>query len=543
MERKILVTCALLYANGPLHLGHLVEYIQADIWQRLQKIRGYNCVFVCGNDAHGTPIMLSAKKNGIDPETLIAQIHQEHKKDFADFHIEFDNFYTTHSPENQQLTEAIYKRLHEQGDIITHIISQAYDLKEHMFLPDRYVKGDCPRCGASDQYGDSCEVCGATYTPLELKNPVSAISGTPPIQKESEHYFFQLPKHTEFLRQWIQTNSLQEEIRNKLMEWFTAGLKEWDISRDAPYFGFQIPGTENKYFYVWLDAPIGYMASFKNLCVRRPELNFDEFWHDQKTELYHFIGKDIVYFHTLFWPALLHSAGYRTPTAVFAHGFLTINGQKMSKSRGTFIQARNYLDHLNPEYLRYYYAAKLTSHVEDLDLNLTDFTQRINADLVGKVVNIASRCASFINKHFNSTLSTHIIQAELLQDFITAGNSIVDHYEAREYSRAIRAIMELADRANQYIDAEKPWALMKEAGKEQHVHDVCSLGLNLFRLLILYLKPVLPQTAQKVEDFLNISPMTWNDREHILREHKVKPFTPLLQRITTEQIEALQKAS
>jgi methionyl-tRNA synthetase len=548
--RKILVTCALIYANGSIHLGHLVEYIQADIWVRFQRMREQECIYICGNDTHGTPIMLTAKQRGMTPEELIAEIFQEHIKDFADFYVEFDNFYTTHSEESRELTELFYQRLKAHDDIAIRNISQAYDPKEQMFLPDRYVKGECPRCGASDQYGDNCEVCGATYSPLDLKNPISVISGIPPVQKESEHYFFLLSKHTKFLEDWLQPKSghVQPEVANKLAEWFKEGLQDLDISRDAPYFGFKIPGTDAKYFYVWLDAPIGYMAILKNLCARNPKINFDEYWlKENATELYHFVGKDIINFHALFWPAMLHSAGFRTPTAVFTHGYLTIEGLKMSKSRGTFITAREYLNHLNPEYLRYYFAAKLNSHVEDIDLNLTDFMQRINSDLVGKVVNIASRCASFIHKYFDGKLSASkpIYAETLLKQFTDRSEGIAINYETREYSRAMRIIMELADHANHFIDNKKPWAEIKKEEQKQNVHEVCSLGLNLFRLLIIYLKPVLPETVKKAEGFLNIPPLTWADADinKILLDHTINPFTPLLQRITPEQIAALQNIS
>lgn len=542
--RKILVTSALPYANGSIHCGHLVGYIQTDIWVRFQKMQGHECYFVCGDDSHGTPIMLSAKQRGIDPETLIVEMRKEHKKDFEDFYINVDNFYTTHSPENREFSELIYQRLSARGEIIKRTIRQAYDPKEQMFLPDRYVKGECPRCGAQDQYGDSCEVCGATYSPLDLRNPLSVVSGVTPIEKESEHYFFKLPHYTEFLKQWTQAGHLQDEVKNKLAEWFAAGLQDWDISRDAPYFGFPIPDAPGKYFYVWLDAPIGYMASFKNFCETHPQVNFDDFWFENnKTELYHFVGKDIIYFHALFWPAMLQGARFRTPNAIFANGFLTIGGQKMSKSRGTFINARAYLEHLNPEFLRYYFAAKLNSHVEDIDLSFGDFSQRINADLVGKIVNIASRSASFIHKYFHGKLAIHASEPKLLEEFIVAGDAIAQAYEAREFSRAIRAIMELADRANQYIDSQKPWALIKQAGQEHAVHEVCSLSLNLFRILITYLKPVLPQTAKNVEDFLNIPPMTWENRRNILLDHTINPFVPLLQRITEDQVAAIGKTT
>lgn len=540
--RKLLITCALPYANGSIHLGHLIEHVQADIWVRFQKMLGHDCVFICADDAHGTPIMLSAKQKNIAPEALIAQVKLEHQQDFADFLIDFDNYYTTHSEENRELSELIYHRLQQHDDIDVRVIRQAYDPIENMFLPDRYVKGECPRCGSKDQYGDSCEVCGATYAPLDLKNPISVVSGAAPIEKESEHYFFRLPKYTEFLQHWIeQPGHLQPEVRNKIGEWFVSGLQEWDISRDAPYFGFAIPGAENKYFYVWLDAPIGYMASFKNLCAQRKDLDFAAYWDkNSNAELYHFVGKDIINFHALFWPAMLHASEFRIPSAIFVHGFLTIDGQKMSKSRGTFINARAYLNHLNPEYLRYYFAAKLNSNVEDLDLSFTDFVQRINSDLVGKVVNIASRCASFIHNYFNGELSATCVNQELLTAFVTAGDSIADAFNKREFNRAIRSIMELADRANQYIDAEKPWTLIKQPGNEKHVQDVCSMGLNLFRILMIYLKPVLPHTAKNSEAFLNIAPLTWDDRKQPLLGHTIKPFIPLLQRIKEEQISALK---
>lgn len=537
-KRRILVTYALFYANGPIHFGHLLGAIQTDIWVRFQKMRGHECFYICGDDAHGTPVMLTAKQRNMDPKDLIAEMQKEHLKDLTDFHIEFDNYYTTHSPENQELSNYVYEKLQKNNDITQRKIKQAYDPKEQMFLPDRYVKGECPRCGAKDQYGDSCEVCSATYSPLDLKDPISVVSGVTPVTKESEHYFFQLPKYTEFLQQWT-ANHLQDEVRNKLSEWFTLGLQDWDISRDAPYFGFEIPNAPGKFFYVWMDAPIGYIASFKNYCARNPKIAFDDYWFKQNdTELYHFVGKDIIYFHALFWPAMLQGAGLRTPNAIFTHGFLTIDGKKMSKSRGTFINARTYLDHFNPEYLRYYFAAKLNGHVEDIDLNFKDFVQRVNSDLVGKVVNIASRCASFIHKYFNGQLAATCDNA-LIKEFVSAGDEIAKHYETREYSRAMRAIMELADWANQYIDTKKPWALIKETGKEQEVHEDCTLALNLFRLIIIYLKPVLPDTAQKVEQFLNIQPLTWESRKEILLNHPINPYVPLLQRITEDQTKVL----
>lgn len=535
--RTLLVTAALPYANGAMHLGHLVEYIQADIWVRFQKLRGHTCIFVCGDDAHGTPIMLSAEKQGISPEQLIKNIHTERLADFKDFFIEFDNYYTTHSKENYELVTTIYKRLYENGDIELQTIEQCYDASAKMFLPDRFVKGECPRCGAVDQYGDNCEVCGATYTPLELKNPLSAISSTIPIKKTSEHFFFCLKKYEIQLKAWLEAGHLQNQIANKLLEWFKIGLQNWDISRDAPYFGFEIPGAPNKYFYVWLDAPIGYMASFKNLCARRPDLNFDEFWKSTSTtELYHFIGKDIIYFHALFWPALLMGSGYRTPTNIFAHGFLTINGQKMSKSRGTFITARDYLNQLDPEYLRYYYAAKLNGQIEDIDLNFEDFANRINSDLVGKVINIASRCANFITKHFSCKLSSELDKPDLYTEFVQAGENIAKHYNACNFNRAVRDIMALADKANQYIDGEKPWAMAKDQVDNPKIQTVCSMGINLFYLLIIYLQPILPKTAQLSAEFLNITELSWDNRHIPLREHSINIFKPLMQRIDPKKI-------
>jgi len=575
-SRNILVTSALPYANGSIHLGHLVEYIQTDIWTRFQKMRGHQCLYVCADDAHGTPIMLRARQEGIEPEELIRRIADEHQQDFSDFNIEFDNYHSTHSEENKELASLIYTRLRDAGHIASRTITQAYDPKEEMFLPDRFIKGECPKCGAADQYGDNCEACGATYSPVELKNAVSAVSGAKPVEKESEHYFFKLADFEEMLKGWTKGGHLQDEVSNKLDEWFEAGLQEWDISRDAPYFGFEIPDHPGKYFYVWLDAPIGYMASLKNLCdaqggasvaggttpgmgevgrSKEPEprtpgatdqtnLNFDDFWGpNSDAEVYHFIGKDIIYFHALFWPAMLQGAGFRTPTAIFAHGFLTVDGQKMSKSRGTFIKARTYLDHLNPEYLRYYFAAKLGSGVEDIDLNLEDFSQRVNSDLVGKVVNIASRCSGFIKKRFDGVLSSEVAEPELFQEFATAGNSIAERFEKREFSRAVREIMALADRANQYIDEKKPWVIAKEEGKEQELQAVCSMGINLFRLLIGYLRPILPATAEKSEAFLQVEPLTWDVLTTPLTNHTIAKFKPLMTRVEATQIEAILEAS
>ena len=542
-RRTILVTSALPYANGPIHIGHLVEYIQTDIWARFQKLRGHDCLYVCADDAHGTPIMLRAEQEGLTPEQLIERVGEEHRADFRDFHIGFDNYYSTHSPENRELAELIYRRNHEAGHITTRTITQAFDPEREMFLPDRFIRGECPRCGTADQYGDSCEACGATYAPTELKNPVSVVSGSTPVERESLHYFFRLADFEPMLREWTSGDHVQDEVTNKLNEWFDAGLREWDISRDAPYFGFRIPDTGDKYFYVWLDAPIGYMASFRNLCEREG-LDFDAYWgRDSETELYHFIGKDIIYFHTLFWPAMLAGAGMRTPSAVFAHGFLTVDGQKMSKSRGTFIRARTYLDHLNPEYLRYYFAAKLGSGVDDIDLNLDDFIQRVNSDLVGKVVNIASRCAGFINKRFEGRLSVEFTEPALYREFIDASDAIAADYEARDYGHAIRKIMALADRANQYIDANKPWVLAKEAGREQQVQDVCSVGLNLFRVLATWLQPVLPAMAEQVESFLNLPAMRWDAIEVPLTDHRINKFKPLMTRVEQDKVDAMLEDS
>jgi methionyl-tRNA synthetase len=542
-QRTILVTSALPYANGPIHIGHLVEYIQTDIWARFQKLRRHDCLYVCADDAHGTPIMLRAEQEGLTPEQLIERVGEEHRADFRDFHIGFDNYYTTHSPENRELSELVYRRNHDAGHITTRTITQAFDPEREMFLPDRFIRGECPRCGAPDQYGDSCESCGATYAPTELKNPVSVVSGSTPVERDSLHYFFKLADFEPMLREWTSAEHVQDEVTNKLNEWFDAGLREWDISRDAPYFGFRIPDTEDKYFYVWLDAPIGYMASFRNLCEREG-LDFDAYWSQgSEAELYHFIGKDIIYFHTLFWPAMLAGAGMRTPSAVYAHGFLTVDGQKMSKSRGTFIKARTYLDHLNPEYLRYYFAAKLGSGVDDIDLNLEDFIQRVNSDLVGKVVNIASRCAGFINKRFEGRLSAECAEPALYSEFIDSSEAIAADYEAREYGHAIRKIMALADRANQYIDANKPWVLAKEPGREQQVQDVCSVGLNLFRVLATWLQPVLPAMARQVETFLNLPAMRWDAIETPLTDHRINKFTPLMTRVEQDKVEAMLEDS
>ncbi len=544
MTRNILVTSALPYANGSIHLGHLVEYIQTDIWARFQKMRRHNCTYVCADDAHGTAIMLRARQEGITPEELIARVSEEHQQDFAGFHIGFDNYHSTHSEENRFFANTIYERNRDAGNIHSKFITQAYDPVENIFLPDRFIKGDCPKCGAPDQYGDNCENCGASYNPADLKNPRSVVSGATPVEKESEHYFFKLGNFESMLREWTKAGHLQKEITNKLNEWFEAGLQDWDISRDAPYFGFEIPDHPGKYFYVWLDAPIGYMASFKNLCKRRDDLDFEFYWNPgSEAELYHFIGKDIQYFHTLFWPAMLHGAGFRVPTNVFIHGFLTVDGQKMSKSRGTFIKASTYLKHLNPEYLRYYFAGKLGSGVDDIDLNLEDFAQRVNADLVGKFVNIASRCAGFITKRFDGRLSDSLVEPSLWNDFKHAGDEIAEQFEKREYARAMRSIMALADKANQYIDEKQPWVVAKEEGKDDELQQICSMGLNLFRVLACYLKPVLPATIEAAEAFLKIEPLAWDDAKTPLHGHVIGKFKPLMTRVDPKQIEAVVEDS
>lgn len=542
--RKILVTSALPYANGSIHLGHMLEYVQTDMWVRYQKLRGNQAIYVCADDAHGSAIMLRAEKEGITPEQLIDGVRAEHMADFADFGVDFDNYHSTHSEENRELSASIYLALRDKGHIATRAVTQYFDPEKGMFLADRFIKGTCPKCGTEDQYGDNCEKCGATYSPTELKNPRSAISGAVPVLKESQHFFFKLPDFEAMLKQWTRSGALQEAVANKIAEWLDGGLQEWDISRDAPYFGFEIPDEPGKYFYVWLDAPIGYMASFKNLCSKRPELDFDAFWgKDSTAELYHFIGKDIVNFHALFWPAMLEGAGYRKPTAVNVHGYLTVNGQKMSKSRGTFIKARTYLDHLNPEYLRYYYASKLSRGVDDLDLNLEDFVQKVNSDLVGKVVNIASRCAGFIHKGNDGLLVAANPEPELWDAFQAAAPSIAEAYEARDFSRAMREIMALADRANAWIADKAPWALNKVEGKQAEVQEICALGINLFRQLVIMLKPVLPKLAADAEAFLNVKPQTWADLSLPLANHQLNPFNPLLTRIEPAKIDAMVEAS
>jgi methionyl-tRNA synthetase len=545
-HRRILVTSALPYANGSLHLGHLLEHIQTDIWVRYQRLRGNECHYVCADDTHGTAIMLKAEQQNISAEALIAQVHAEHVSDFQGFLISHDNYYSTHSEENREYSETIYNQLKAANFIAEREISQAFDPEKKLFLADRYIKGRCPKCNTDDQYGDNCEACGATYAPTELKDARSTISGATPVEKKSTHYFFKLPEFHNFLDQWLSNENLQPAVANKLREWLDAGLQEWDISRDAPYFGFEIPGTDKKYFYVWLDAPIGYMASFKDYC-NKTKINFDDFWQLDKsgqnnTELYHFIGKDIINFHGLFWPAMLSACNLRLPSAVFAHGFVSVDGAKMSKSRGTFITARNYLDHLNPEYLRYFFAARLGSGVDDIDLNLEDFANKVNADLVGKVVNIASRCAGFIRKRFDNTLAENLIGNELLTDMANEQQAIAEAYEAREFSKAMRLIMQLADRANQFIDEKQPWVIAKETSRDNELHAICSTGIIAFAQLMVYLKPVMPELANKAEAFLNIE-LRWEDCSALLTAKKINKFKPLLQRLDPEHIANMLQAN
>ncbi len=556
MSRKILVTSALPYANGSIHLGHLVEYIQTDIWVRFQKMRGNQCHYVCADDTHGTPIMLRAEKEGITPEALIDRVHGEHSADFADFLVAFDNYHSTNAPENRELACGIYEALRANGKIAVRTIEQYYDPVKQMFLPDRFIKGECPKCHAKDQYGDSCEVCGATYSPTELINPFSAVSGAAPVRRETEHYFFKLSECADFLQGWTRSGTLQDEAANKMGEWFASGLSDWDISRDAPYFGFEIPDAPGKYFYVWLDAPIGYMASFKNLCNsprpqagegagERAALDFDEYWKkDSQTELYHFIGKDILYFHALFWPATLEFSGYRKPTKVFAHGFLTVNGEKMSKSRGTFITARSYLEHVkNPEYLRYYYAAKLNGSMEDIDLNLEDFVARVNSDLIGKYVNIASRCAGFISKRFDGKLGG-VNASPVIAEMRAAATVIAEHYENRDFARALREVMALADKANGVIAAAAPWEMAKQEGREAELHAICTEALEMFRLLTLYLKPVLPKLAASVEAFLNSPALDWSCVDTPMSAgHAIQTYQHLAARLDPKQVEAMVEAN
>ncbi len=546
-KRQILVTSALPYANGHIHLGHLVEYIQTDIWVRFQKMRGHECYYVCADDTHGTPVMLRAEQEGISPDELIARMQDAHLADFEAFHIAFDNYYSTNSEENRELALGMFGKLREAGLIVKRETEHYYDPERKMFLPDRYIKGECPKCHAQDQYGDGCEVCGATYSTTDLINPRSAVSGARPERRKTEHFFFRLNECAAFLQDWMRNgrdghgSPLQAEMLHKLQEWFETGLMDWEVSRDAPYFGFEIPGAPGKYLYVWLDAPVGYMASFKNLCTRK-DIDFDAWWNPHsETELYHFIGKDILNFHALFWPATLHFSGYRTPDRICVHGFLTVNGQKMSKSRGTFIMARTYLQHLPPEYLRYYFAAKLNDRVEDIDLNLEDFMARVNSNLVGKYINIASRSAGFISKRFEGRLCSELPNEEivLLGKLQAAADEIADLYENRRFSEAIRRIMALADMANEFINETRPWEVAKQEGGEQRLHELCTANINMFRLLTLYLKPVLPQLAAKVEDFLNIEPLDWSSSKNLLLDHLINRYQHLAKRIEQKQIDAM----
>jgi len=541
--RKILVTSALPYANGSIHLGHLVEYLQTDIWVRSQKMSGNECTYICADDAHGTPIMLKAQELDITPEKLIENTYKEHVKDFSDFLIEFDNYHTTHSEENEYFSAYIYNQLKNNGDIINKTINQFYDDKAKMFLPDRYIKGECPKCHAKDQYGDSCEVCGATYSCDEIINPVSTVSGTSPITKETNHFFFKLSSYESFLKSWTSTETTQKEIKNKLNEWLSDGLSDWDITRDDPYFGFKIPGESNKFFYVWLDAPVGYIASHKNYCEKESK-EFNEYWDkESNAELYHFIGKDIAYFHALFWPAMLEGSGLRKPTAIFCHGFLTVDGEKMSKSRGTFFNARTYLKHLDPEYLRYYFASRLTNKIEDIDLSFDDFQTRVNSELVGKIINIGSRCAKFINKDFNNKLASEFNNQDLVENVLSKTNDIVKNYEGRNYSTNIRLVSSLADDVNKYLDEVKPWVKIKNENERELVQKICTDGLNLFRILIGYLKPVLPSISNKVESIMNCDSLTWSNLKEVSLNTDITEFKPIITRITKESIEAMKSES
>lgn len=545
-KRKILTTCALPYANGPIHLGHMLEHIQADIWVRYQRLRGSDIHFVCADDTHGTPIMLKAQELGITPEALIEKSREDHLKDFTGFNISYDNYHSTHSDENRFFAEQIYNRLKEKGHIKTRTILQLFDTEKNIFLPDRFVKGTCPRCKAEDQYGDNCEVCSATYSPSELINPRSVLSGSTPVERESEHYFFDLPAFSDMLEKWTRSGTLQEQVANKLQEWFDAGLQQWDISRDAPYFGFEIPDAPGKYFYVWLDAPIGYMGAFKHYCDNNPtKANFDTFWQkDSQAELIHFIGKDIVYFHSLFWPAMLHGSHYRLPTKLNVHGYVTVNGAKMSKSRGTFIKAATFLNHFNADSLRYYYASKLNNRIDDIDLNLEDFIQKVNTDIVNKVVNLASRNASFILKRFDSNLASQIEDETLFKTFIEASYQIAFHFENNDAAKAIRDITHLADLANRYVDENAPWVLAKSEKSEDiaRLHLVCSMGIELFRILMTYLKPILPELAIKAEQFLQVE-LKWENISQPLLNHTLAPFKALFARLEIKQVEALIEAS
>ncbi|CDH24866.1 methionine--tRNA ligase [Xenorhabdus bovienii] len=539
VANKLLVTCALPYANGPIHLGHILEHIQADIWVRYHRMRGKEVHFICADDAHGTPIMLKAQQSGISPEEMITKVSLEHQQDFAGFTISYDNYHSTHSEENKELATKIYLELKKNGHIKNRKISQLYDPEKGMFLPDRFVKGACPKCKAEDQYGDNCEVCGTTYSPTELINPRSAVSGATPEMRDTEHFFFDLPAFSDMLQKWTRSGSLQEQVANKMQEWFDSGLQQWDITRDAPYFGFEIPDEPGKFFYVWLDAPIGYMGSFQNLCSKRDDLNFDEFWSkDSEADLYHFIGKDIVYFHSLFWPAMLEGSNYRKPTNLFVHGYITVNGTKMSKSRGTFIKAETYLKHLDADCLRYYYAAKLSSRIDDIDLNLEDFIQRVNSDIVNKVVNLASRNAGFINKRFAGKLADQLADPALYQQFVDAAEGIAEDFTNREFSKAIREIMALADLANRYVDEQAPWVVAKQEGRDADLQAICSMGINLFRVLMTYLKPVLPSLTDRTEAFLNTE-LTWDGIRQPLLNHEVSPFKALFNRIEMAKVDAM----
>ena len=538
--RRIIVTSALPYANGSIHLGHLVEYLQTDIWVRSQKMSGNDCIYICADDSHGTPIMLKAKELGITPEELIKNTYDEHVKDFKDFQIEFDNFHTTHSNENKEISEKIYLSLKDKGDIVSKEIEQFYDNEAKMFLPDRFIKGECPKCGAKDQYGDSCEECGATYSPGDIKNPVSTVTNTTPVTKKTEHVFFKLSTYEDFLKKWMENNDIQKEIQNKLSEWLSGGLVDWDITRDKPYFGFEIPDLKDKYFYVWLDAPIGYIASHKNYCDKNNQDYMGDWKEGSTTELYHFIGKDIAYFHGLFWPAMLEGAGFRKPNGVFCHGFLTIDGEKMSKSRGTFFNARTYLNHLQPDYLRYYFSSRLTNKIEDIDLSFDDFMTRVNSDLVGKIINIGSRCAKFINKDFNDQLSKEIGNKSLLDSVLSKKDEIIANYEARNFAANMRIITSLSDEVNKYLDEEKPWIKIKDQNTQESVQTICSDGINAFRIIITYLKPVLPDIAKKVESILNTDSFDYQNTSHMLLDHKINTFEPLITRINKESIEKMK---
>tara|TARA_B100001093_G_scaffold167065_1_gene159645 strand:+ start:4510 stop:6516 length:2007 start_codon:yes stop_codon:yes gene_type:complete len=544
MQRQIFVTSALPNANGPIHLGHMLEHIQTDIWVRFLRMQGHSVVYVCADDAHGTATMIKAEQEDVPPTELVDAVRQQHLADFNGFLVEYDNYHSTHSEENRHYSELIFARLNEQGLIFTKNVEQLYDAEKGLFLADRFVIGNCPKCQTEGQYGDNCENCGATYNATELGNPKSIYSGSAPELRASEHYFFDLGQSTDFLRDWTRSGTVQPEIANKLSEWLDDELRPWDISRDAPYFGFTIPGTEDKYFYVWMDAPIGYMASLKNLCDQRDDLNFDTFWApDSSAEVHHFIGKDIVNFHALFWPAVLSGAGFRTPSRIHTHGFVTVNGTKMSKSRGTFILAKRYLEHLNPEYLRYYYATKLSDSADDLDINLDDFVQRVNADLVGKIINIASRTAGFLVKHFDGELSSDLHDQPLMQQFTDAADRIADHFERGNFGKAMREITALADLANQYVAAHEPWNMIKDPDRKTDVQPVCSQAIQMFRALMIFLKPILPETARRAEEFLAVAPLQWADLKNDLAGHRINPFKPMLQRMEAKQVGQLVDAS